>query len=975
VSELGIPAPIQFGVLGPIRATAGEAVAALPAKERVVLATLLLRAGQVVAASALIEALWDDRPPATARNSLQSHVRQLRRLLGPAAGRIITKAPGYLVEVRPGELDLDGFIRLTGRAKTAANDGAWEDAAALLSEALGLWRGEPLSDVPSPLLQRNEAPRLLELRAQALEARVEADLRAGGHDAVIAELRQLVGVYPHRERIQAQLMLALYRGGRPGEALAAYQDARRVLREDLGVDPGRPLQDLHHQILAADPALTDDLPGAAAGPGPGQLPADPTDRPDLGARRLPAGPPGRLDLGPRQLPADLPDFTGRDAEVARFKEFLSRRADGPGAVGLAVIAGQGGIGKTALAVHLAHQVAAGFDGGQLFASLGGAANPLPATEALARFLRDLDVPDAAIPPTEAERAARYRTLLAGRKMLIVLDDAHSAAQVRPLLPGGGGAAVIVTSRTMLADLPGAYFCGLRVLDDAASQALFTTIVGHRRLSAEPESTRSVLTACAGLPLALRIAGSRLASRPRWSVSRLSGLLAGEQRRLAELTTGDLAVRASIEVSYQALPGDGRMFRLFGLAGFGTLSTAGLAALAGLPDDEAGHAAETLVDAHLLESPAPDQFTMHDLVRLYAAERARADEPDEEQQMALHRLLTWYLHSLHAAVTALGKLQRPFPLEALPTGAEPTGFADVTAALGWLEGERCNLLKAVDLAAALGLHGVCAQLAWLLRGFCEWSGYWTDLVTTAGAGLAAAIAAGDQRATAGLLNNLGAAYFKLGQFAAAIDRLDQSLEISRTLGDKRGQAMTLPNIGVIELASGMTESAIGRFTDALALDVELGDETGRGFCLHNLGAAYQSTGDLSTALDYYQRASRIRAGLQVLHDQAATLHSIGEVLIDLGRVTQGMESLNQVLEMCTSNGMRYGEGMTLASLGDGVLALGQPDQARELWRRAHAVLASLGAPEAPSVLAKFAALDQEGPPVTAGSRPLRASESA
>jgi DNA-binding SARP family transcriptional activator/Tfp pilus assembly protein PilF len=936
--QSGVMGPIQFGVLGPIRAATGEAVAALPAKERIVLATLLLRAGQVVATSALIGALWDDDPPATARNSVQGHVKQLRRLLGPAGERVITRAPGYLIEVRPGELDLDSFIRLTASAGSAAKGGAWEDTAALLNQALGLWRGEPLSDVPSPLLQRNEAPRLAELRAQALDARVEADLRTGRHDAVTAELRQLVAAHPHRERNWAQLMLALYRGGRPGEALAAYQEARRALRADLGVDPGRQLQDLHRRILAADPVLTDGDPAAgrhaaAPGhPGPGTAPE------------------------PRQLPGDLPDFTGRDAEVMRLTEFLTGPTGQPGAVGLTVIAGQGGIGKTALAVHVAHQVAAGFAGGQLFVNLGGAASPLPATEALARFLRDLGVPDTAIPPTEAERAARYRTLLADRKMLVVLDDAHSSAQVRPLLPGGGGAAVIVTSRTMLADLAGAAFCGLSVLDAGASQALLTTIVGRQRLSAEPESTRSVLAACAGLPLAIRIAGSRLASRPRWSVARLSDLLACQHRRLAELTAGDLAVRASIEVSYQALPRGGRMFRLFGLAGLAGLSLAGLAALAAVPEDEANAAVEALVDAHLLESPAPGQFTMHDLVLLYATERAKADEADEEQRIALRRLLTWYLHSLHAAVAALGKLRRPFPLEALPARVRPADFADVAAALAWLQGERANLIKAVDLAAALGLDVICAQLARLLRGFCEWSGYWTDVLTVSVPGLAAARACGDESATAGLLGNLGAAYLKLGRTAQAADCLRRSLDISRKLGDKLGEAMALANLGLLELGSGQAESAIRRFTDALAINIELGDETGQGNCLHNLGAAHRKAGDPSSALDHYQRAGQIRAGQGVLHDEAATLHSIGQLLIELGRVAEGMGYLEEALVISTSNGMRYGEGMTLASLGDGLLALGQPDRAQDVWQRAHSLLVSLGASEAPSVLAKITAFD-------------------
>lgn len=485
----------EFGVLGPVRAANGTAIAVLPPKERIVLATLLLRAGQAASISTLIEALWDDEPPVTARNGLQGHVKQLRRLLGPAGERIITRTPGYLIEVRPGELDLDSFIRLTGSARSAAKAGAWEDAVTLLNEALGLWRGEPLSDIPSLLLQRNETPRLAELRAQALDARIDAELRSGKHDAVTAELRHLVAAHPHRERSWAQLMLALYLGGRQSEAVAVYRQARTVLREDLGIDPGSELQELHHRILTADSALTKDMAGSRIAPEPAAAP-------------LPV---------PRQLPADLRDFTGRDADISELARFLAAQENRPGAVPVAAIAGPGGIGKTALAVHVAHQVAARFTGGQLFVNLGGAVSPVRAADILATFLRDLGVPDAAIPPTEAERAARYRTILASRKTLIVLDGAHSAAQVRPLLPGSGGSAVIVTSRAMLTDLAGAAIVTLDVLDAHASRTLFSLIVGHERAAADPAGTDGVLESCAGLPLAIRIAGNGLAAE--WVASR------------------------------------------------------------------------------------------------------------------------------------------------------------------------------------------------------------------------------------------------------------------------------------------------------------------------------------------------------------------------------------------------------------------------------------------------------------------------
>lgn len=533
-------------MLGPVRAANGATVAVLPAKERIVLAALLLRAGQVVATSALIEALWDNDPPANARNSVQVRVSQLRKLLGPAGGRIVTKPPGYLIEVRAGELDLDRFTRLTGQARSAARASNWDDSATLLNEALGLWRGEPLSDIPSPLLQRNETPRLAELRAQALDARVEADLHSGRHDAVTAELRQLVAAQPHRERSWAQLMLALYRGGRAGEALAAYQEARRILSADLGVDPGRPLQDLQHRILTADPALIDDRTGPRAATEENGTPT--AARPDTAAGVPLAG-------APAQLPADTADFTGRGAQVESLCGLLAAEpAEGrAGAVVISAVAGMGGIGKTALAVHAAHRLRNRYPDGQLFASLQGATSALRPVDVLARFLRDLGVPDAGIPAGEEERAARYRTLLADRRMLIVLDDAGDAAQVRPLLPGTAGCGVLITSRSTLPGLPGKALLNLEVLDQSEAGDLFGAIIGADRAAAEPDATSAVLASCAGLPLAVRIIASRLASRPHWSIADLAARLAVEQNRLAELAAGDLAVRASFAVSYDALP--------------------------------------------------------------------------------------------------------------------------------------------------------------------------------------------------------------------------------------------------------------------------------------------------------------------------------------------------------------------------------------------------------------------------------------
>lgn len=915
----------EFRVLGPLMAAADGECRALPGKERALLAALLLQPGRIVPTESLIDVLWDTDPPTSARNTVQWHVKQLRRLLGPQiAERIITRAPGYLIEVRPGELDLDNFSGLADRGRSAAKAGDWERAADLLAAALTLWCGDPLSGVPSQALRRSEVPRLTELRTQAQEARIEADLHAGRHQEVTAELRKLVATQPYRERTWAQLMLALYRSDRQGEALDAYRRARSALRDELGIEPGSELERLYQRILAGDPALTKDRA---------------------------SGPPNRV---PRQLPAEVADFAGRATEIDELISALGASDPGRlGAVAICALTGPGGIGKTTLAIRVAHLVAERYPDGQLFVNLGGALAAVPASEILARLLRDLGIPDAVIPAAEAERAARYRSLLAGRKMLVVLDDARDAGQVRPLLPGTGGSAVIVTSRGTLAGVAGVKLTGLAPLDKDTSRTLLVAIVGERRTTADPEGTDGVLTSCGGLPLALRIAGSRLATRPEWTTGWLSALLASQQRRLAELTTGDLSVQASLEVSYRALPADAaRMFRLFGLTRLEEVSLDAVAALTGLPGSSAASAADVLLDVHLLETVAADRLTFHDLLRLYAAERAVAEESEENIRAALRRVFTWYLHSVHAAVAILGKLRQPFALTPLPAGVRPATFGDLTDALAWLSAERINLIAAVSHASSVGLDVISHQLARLLRGFLEWSGYWKDLVAVTETGLAAARISGDKAAAATLLNILGCAHWKLGQLDMAISHLRESLAVSREIGDRELQSMALTNLGHAESDAGMPASAIGRLTEALSTNREIGNLTFEGYILHNLGHVYLATGDLDMGLEYLQKALEIRVSLHALNDQAATLHSIGDTLLRLARVEEAVEHLERALKISTANGMRYGEGLTLASLGDGLHALGKTAEARTLWQRAYDVLSDLGAAEAEVPLARL-----------------------
>jgi DNA-binding SARP family transcriptional activator/tetratricopeptide (TPR) repeat protein len=927
---------LYFTVLGPVRVTADGQSPALPPMERVLLAMLLLGAGRVVPVSALVRALWDDAPPPTARNAVQAHVRRLRQLLGPAAAaRVITRAPGYVVEVRPGELDLREFTGLRDRAQAEAREGNWPRAASLLHEALALWSGEALSGTPSAHLQRTEAPRLASLREQALDARIDADLRMGRHDSVVGELRARADAHPLRERPWGQLMLALYRAGRQGEALAAYQQVRAALRTELGVDPGEELRQLHQQILTADPAIAAPAIGGMTGAGlRGDVPS------------------------PQQLPADLPDFLGRDQQ-ARLLRGLLGTAPGrerPGAVVIAVIAGMGGIGKTALAVRVAHQLRDRFPDGRLFVNLQGTESPLPAPDVLARFLRDLGVPESGIPAGEAERAARFRSLTATRRMLIVLDDARTAAQVRPLLPGTAGCAVLITSRTTLTGLSGAVHAGLAALTPAESRSLLAGIIGPDRTDADPDGTDGIVAACGGLPLALRIAGSRLASRPARTPSWMSALLDSEQRRLSELTAGDVAIRTSFEASYHTLPkadtDPARVFRLLGLPGLRTISLPAIAALAGSAPDDTATAVETLLDAHLVTSPRPGRYTLHDLLRLYAAERAVQEETPQSRHDALRRLLTWYLHTLSTAVQLLGG-QPPVPPEPLtpellPPRVPATVIHDRRAALDWLTAERGSLIHAVTLAAQQGMDEICWPLALAAGQFLTWEGARTDHAAVSRAGLAAAERSGNSAAVARLLTALGVALDGLKDHLAAMDYFSRSLTIWRELGDKSGEARSLSYLGLAELQAGQAPLAISRFMTALAIDRELGDRAGEAFQLHRLGSAHHVTGRLQEALGSFRQSLAIRVDLGQPHRQAATLHSMGDVLIELGRTTEAMEHLERALVICRDNGMPYGEGMTLASLGDGLRALGQPDEARAMWRQALDVLAALGAPEAAEV---------------------------
>ncbi|HEV8165851.1 MAG TPA: NB-ARC domain-containing protein, partial [Actinomycetota bacterium] len=522
---------------------------------------------------------------------------------------------------------------------------------------------------------------------------------------------------------------------------------------------------------------------------------------------------------PAQLPADIADFTGRDEQVKRLSDLLSGTgASGdPGAVRIAVVAGSGGLGKTSLAVHAAHRVRRRFPDGQLYVDLLGAtAAPLLPGDVLARFLRDLGVDGRDIPVDEDERAARYRTTLARRRMLVVLDNARDAAQVRPLLPGSASSAVLVTTRSRMPDLASTKLVDLDVLDDDEALKLFVKVVGEERAAAEPEATAELLDACAGLPLAIRICAARLVTRSGWTIRAMAGRLTDEHRRLDEMRAGDLAVRASFEVSFTSLPPNtdkqgidpALAFRLLGLWQGSSISAAAAAALFGVPGYSAEDALEVLVDTHLLESVTTDRYRFHDLLRVYAAERAGDDLTAAERDAALTRLLTWYMRTTDAAASALAPHRYNIPLDAdADAEAQPPGFTGAEDALAWYDRERANIVTATRQAAASGRHDIAWRLPAPLYLIFNSRGNWADCIATHRIALDSARQAGNRQGEAWVLNTLGLALGVTGE-SESIGYFEQALDIRREVGDRIGEAQAANNLADAYEALGRGAEAIG-----------------------------------------------------------------------------------------------------------------------------------------------------------------------
>ena len=950
---------MEFGLLGPLLVRdGGRPVVVSAPRQRVLLAGLLLNAGQVVSLDALADMLWEGQPPAGARAALHSAIQRLRSTLGPAGPALIaTRPPGYVLQLGDGEFEVRQFGVLAARGQTAAEAGAWAEAAGLLREALDLWRGKALADVPSALLQSREVPPLEDGRLQVLSLRIDADLRLGRQGELVGELRQLVAAYPLLEHFHAQLMLGLYRAGRQGDALAVYQDARRVLAEELGVDPGPELRTLHGRILAGDPGLLQ----APAGRPPDAPPPGPL------ADAAAPGPPGagHEPMVPRQLPVAVRHFAGRADELKELAR-LAGEAGGAGrAVVISAIQGTAGIGKTALAVHFAHQVAGRFGEGQLYVNLRGfdpAGPPMTPGEAIRIFLEALGVAATSIPAGLDAQTALYRSLLAGKQMLILLDNARDVDQVRPLLPASPGCLVIVTSRSQLAGLvaaEGAYPLILDVLTAAESHELLAARLGAGRLAAEAAAADELIELCARLPLALSIAAARAASSPALPLALLPADLRDAGGRLDALDAGHAAanVRAVFSWSYQQLdPGAARVFRLLGLHPGPDISVPAAASMAGLPRREARAALAELTRAHLLAEQVPGRFGFHDLLRAYAAERAHADDGEDDRRAATVRMLDHYLQTAHPAAMLVHPYRRKITPPPLRPGVEPERLDDPGQARAWFEAERRVLMAAAAQALETGFDTYAWQIPWPLARFLELWGPWHDWATAEQIALAGAERLDDQAAQAFAHWRLGYALGKLGGYEAAYAHLHQALSIYTDLGNRAGQADVHASLAITLESQARYADGLSHAQQALDLFTAAGDRQGQAISLNGVGWFHAHLGNHRQALGYCGRALRLHTELGgSAHVEAGIWDSLGYAHHHLGDHGESAACYQRALDLYGEIGDRWGEADTLGHIGDAQHAAGHGRQARASWERALAILDDLHHPHAGQIRAKLAAL--------------------
>ena len=910
---------MEFRILGPLEVAVGSQRLELGgARQQVVLATLLLHAGRVVTLGRLQEAVYGQDLPPTSRSQAQISISSLRRLFAshghPAV--ISTRAQGYVLQVGGGRLDSQRFGDLVAAAGAARDAGHLHRAAASYRDALRLWRGPALDGIDS-LLVRVAASRLDEQRHAADEDRIDLELQLGRHHELVSELTELAGEFPLREQLRGQLMLALYRCGRAAEALQVYRQARRTMIDELGIEPGDRLRHLEHAILTCDPAL------------------DP-----------PAGP-IRIQLAkqyvPSLLPAGIADFTGRAEQVGHICRHLVSAA-GAGerlAVPVVVITGQGGVGKTSTAVHAAHGAAHHFPDGQLFADLhGGSSHPVGPMRVLERFLRALGVPGSQMPEGLDERAEVYRSLLAHRKVLVVLDDAVGESQVSPLLPGSGAAAVIITSRRRLAGLAGAAHVEVDVFEADKSLDLLGRIAGSVRVHTQSEAAAQVAAQCGHLPLALRIAGARLSARPHWSIAQLVERLADETSRLDELRHGEMGIRPSISLSYEGASEQARrLFRRLALLDLPVFSGWMSAALLDLPLARAEDLLDDLVIAQLVQaagtgSGVHSHYRFHDLIRVFARERLAAEEPAAEREAALERALGALLYLAEQAhrrqyggdYIVLHSDARRWPL--------PARLAEqlVSDPLSWYDRERAVLVAGVRQAARAGFTDLCWSLALTAVTLFESRACLDDWQETHDIALEATRNARHVRGQAAMLYSTGELNIAQQRFDQARQLFTAAAQLFTDAGDDQGMAHVTRHIASADRLSGRLDDAARGYEQALAIFRRTGDKMAVAFVLHGLAQVKLELDEVDSAKELLSEALRLTQAAPCTRIEAQVLYRIGEAHLLAGDLTGAVGAFELALARTCDIGDLIGEAYVLISLGVTKVRQGESGQARDALQR-------------------------------------------
>ncbi|MEU6713778.1 BTAD domain-containing putative transcriptional regulator [Nonomuraea sp. NPDC046802] len=925
---------VRFTVLGPVRAWRdGIELDSGPPQQRAMLGLLLAQAGRSVSLGEIVHVLWGENPPASAVNVVHRYIGMVRRLLEPTLavreeGRWLVRGPGgYRLDVGPDEVDLLSFRRMTEEARRRRVSGAPEPALKLLTDALALWHGPAATGIPADVRAHPVFTALDREQLTAVQEAADLALAQGAADRVLAQLWEAAARHPLDEPVQARLVLALAAGGRQAEALKTWHAVRARLADELGTGPGPELRAAQRRILSRQVVST-------------------------------AAPPGTVA---RQLPPDLAAFAGRRADLTSAFALLPEDGRSPKKVIISVLSGMGGIGKSTLAVHLAHKVAHRFPDGQLYVNLRGfdpSGSVLDSGEALRGFLEALGVPPHRIPGGLDAQAALYRSLLADRRVLIVLDDARNAEHVRPLLPGTPHCLVLITSRDRLFGLiaaEGAHPLAMDPLSADEAREMLVRRLGADRVGASPQAVDEIIARCAGLPLALAVVAARAAGHPHLPLSAVAGEL-----RVADGSLGAFAgdVRAVFSWSYRVLgPDAARLFRLLAVHPGPDVAVPAAASVAGVPAGRARRLLTELAAAHLLVEHSPGRYTYHDLLRAYADELAHAHDSAAERGAAERRVFDHYLRTAHAAGRLFSPYWRTTTLPAAPPGVAAETFEDDRQALAWFNREHLVLMSVVDQAVAAGFDTHAWQLAWTLERFFDRQGHWHDFRTVQRAGLAAAVRTGHRNAQAHLHRGLARASARLGRYDDANAQIQQALHLFVELGDRPGLAHAHRCHGWILDQQGRHEEALDAAGRALDLYQAIGDRIAASSALHALGWTHALLGNLRQATSYFEQVLATSDKSRNRYGAGGALDSLGYVHHHLGDHSQAIACFEEALRLYRDVGDRYQEAGTLKRLGETYLATGDRGTTRTVWHQALAIFDAADPVAAEEVRAKLRHVNQ------------------